>query len=123
MTSNKILVIEDNTANMKLVNDILTANGYEVLQATEGLTGLDVMKSHANEISLILLDLKLPDINGIEVIKKAKADVKTKNLPIIVISAHAMEADIKSSKEAGCVDYLTKPLNISKFLAKVKSYI
>ncbi len=117
----KILVIEDNPANLKLVNDILTVEGYEVLKATEGEAGLQILREMAQEIGLVLLDLKLPDISGIEVIKKIKADKNTEKVPVVVVSAHAMESDIKNSKQAGCVDYITKPINIREFLATVKS--
>ena len=123
MKIKKILVIEDNPANLKLVNDILTAEGYKVLKATEGESGLQILRETYQEIGLVLLDLKLPDISGIEVIKKIKADKNTKKIPVIVVSAYAMESDIKNSKKAGCADYITKPINILDFLAKVKSIV
>jgi len=119
----KILVIEDNPANMKLVDDILTAEGYEVLKATEGLPGLEMLKQDSGEVLLVLLDLKLPDIDGIEIIKKIKADDSIKNIPVIVVSAYAMESDIQSTKEAGCADYITKPINVMEFLDKVRSTV
>ena len=123
MNNKKILVIEDNPANLKLVNDLLTVEGYDVLKATDGISGLEMMKEYAEEISLVLLDLKLPDINGLEVLKKAKTNTKTEKIPIIVVSAHAMEADIINSKATGCIDHITKPLNIMEFLSKVKSAV
>ena len=123
MTFKKIFIIEDNFINLKLVSDILVAENYEILYATEGKTALKMLKSRSDEISLVLLDLKLPDIDGIEVIKKLKADKRTKNIPVVVVSAHAMESDIKNSKEAGCADYITKPINIREFLSKVKSLV
>ncbi len=123
MKKEKILIIEDNPINLKLVSDILQSNGYEILTATEGLTGLNLLNQSYQEIGLILLDLQLPDINGIDVIKKINSDKKTKNIPILVISAHAMESDIKKSKEAGCLDYMTKPINIKEFLTRIKSIV
>ncbi len=123
MSAKKILIIEDNPANLKLASDILTAEGYEVLKATEGMAGLEILKQRHDQISLVLLDLKLPDMDGIEIIKKIKAGPDTRKIPVIVVSAHAMESDIKSSKEAGCADYITKPINIKGFLDRVSSVV
>ncbi len=123
MPAKKILIIEDNPANMKLASDILTANGYDVMKASEGMAGFEMLKQNSKNINLVLLDLKLPDIDGIEVIKKIKADQNTCNIPVIVVSAHAMEADIKNSMEAGCADYITKPINIQEFLGRIKSAV
>ncbi len=123
MTAKKILIIEDNPANLKLASDILTAEGYEVLKATEGISGFEMLKQNSREIDLVLLDLKLPDIDGIEIIKKIKADEKTGKIPVIVVSAHAMESDIKNSMEAGSADYITKPVNIREFLDRIKSVV
>lgn len=117
----KILIIEDNPINLKLISDILVAHGYEIFSSITGSEGLNVSESRAEEIALILLDLKLPDINGIEVIKKLKSSINTKEIPVIAVSAHAMESDIKATKQAGCVDYITKPINVREFLNKVDS--
>ncbi len=119
----KILIIEDNPVNLKLINDILTAKGYTILQATTGIEGIETAQENCTEISLILLDLKLPDMEGIEVIKSLKADKNTVEIPVIVVSAHAMESDIKATKQAGCADYITKPINIRDFWNKVNATI
>lgn len=112
-----ILIVEDNPINLKLISDVLIANSYEILQATSGKETFKVLEEKGPEIGLILLDLNLPDISGLEILKKIK------NIPVIVVSAHAMEADIKASKQAGCVDYVTKPINIQEFLTKVKAVL
>ena len=115
----KVLIIEDNPVNLKLTTDILVAHGYEILQATSGGEAYKVLECRHKEISLILLDLKLPDMDGIEIIKKLKSSVDTENIPVIVVSAHAMESDIKATKQAGCTDYITKPINVREFLNKI----
>lgn len=120
-TPGNILVIEDNPANLKLVSDLLTAQGYGVFQAETAGAGLDILKKEYQKIVLVLLDLKLPDIDGIEVLKKIKQIPNIAEIPVIVISAHAMEADIKAAKQAGCADYITKPINVREFLNKVES--
>lgn len=120
MSSKKIIIIEDNPVNLKLAKDILEAEGYEVFSAIDGISGFKLALEKYKEINLVLLDLKLPDINGIEIIKKLKSEKKTRNIPIIVISAHAMEADIKNSMDAGSADYITKPINIKEFLDRVR---
>jgi len=119
----KILIIEDNPANLKLVTDILSVEGYDVIQANNGKAGLDALMISPKEIGLILLDIKLPDIDGFEVLKQIKNNEEVKNIPVIIVSAHAMEADVKKSLEAGCLDYITKPINIKKFLARIKSVV
>jgi two-component system cell cycle response regulator DivK len=123
MNTKKILIIEDNPENMKLMADVLTSGGFNTLKAYEGLAGVETLKQNSSEIGLVLLDLKLPDISGLEVLKIIKSDEITRKIPVIVVSAHAMEADIKAAKKEGCVDYITKPINILGFLAKVKSYL
>lgn len=119
----KILIIEDNFTNLKLISDILAANGCEILQSMTGMAGLETAKTHYKDISLILLDLKLPDVDGLEILKMLKASPNTQNIPVIVVSAHAMESDIKATKQAGCADYITKPINVREFLLKVNSLI
>ena len=115
----KILIIEDNPTNLKLISDILVAHGYEILQSITGGEGLEISMKNYGDIGLILLDLKLPDIDGIEVIRGLKKSEKTRDIPVLVVSAHAMESDIKATKLAGCADYVTKPLNVREFLEKV----
>ncbi len=119
----KILIIEDNPINLKLVSDVLIAKNFEILQATTGKNGLNIAEKNHSEIGLILLDLKLPDTNGIEVIKQLKANQSTLPIPVIVVSAQAMECDKTASKNAGCADYVTKPINVRELLLKVEKFI
>ena len=121
-TAKTILIVEDNPINLKLLRDILNFQKFEVLEAVNGKSALESVKEDYNKIDLILMDLQLPDINGLEVIKRIKADAESKDIPIIVVSAHAMESDMKKCREAGCIDYITKPINIQEFINKINSF-
>jgi len=121
-TPKTILIVEDNPINLKLLRDILNFQKFEVLEAVDGKSALESVEKNYNKIDLILMDLQLPDINGLEVIKNIKAVPNSQNLQIIVVSAHAMESDIKKCREAGCIDYITKPINIQEFINKINSF-
>jgi len=121
-TSKTVLIVEDNPTNLKLLRDILTFQKYSVLEAIDGKSALESVKENYNKIDLILMDMQLPDINGLEVIQKIKAYPESLNIPIIVVSAHAMESDIKKCYEAGCIDYITKPINVQEFINKINSF-
>jgi len=121
-TAKTILIVEDNPINLKLLRDILNFQKFEVLEAIDGKSALELVEKNYNKIDLILMDLQLPDINGLEVIQKIKAEPESQNIPIIVVSAHAMESDIKKCREAGCIDYITKPINIQEFINKINSF-
>lgn len=117
-----ILIVEDNPTNLKLIRDILVFQKYNVLESTDGKAAIETVANNSQNLDLILMDLQLPEISGLEVIKKLKSDEATQNIPIIVISAHAMEADIKKCFDAGCIDYITKPVNIQEFIRKIKLF-
>jgi len=121
-TAKTVLIVEDNPINLKLLRDILSFQKFEVIEAINGKLAIDSVKENYNKIDLILMDLQLPDINGLEVIQKIKASSESQNIPIIVVSAHAMESDIKKCKEAGCVDYITKPINVQEFINKINLF-
>ena len=121
-TAKTILIVEDNPINLKLLRDILNFQKFEVLEAIDGKSALELVEKNYNKIDLILMDLQLPDINGLEVIQKIKAEPESQNIPIIVVSAHAMESDIKKCYEAGCIDYITKPINVQEFINKINSF-
>jgi len=118
----KILLVEDNPSNLKLVKDILEFQHYCVIAATDGKIALETVESRPSEIDLILMDLQLPEIGGLELINMIKNNPETKNLPIIVVSAHAMDADIKKCYDAGCADYITKPINVQEFIKKINLF-
>lgn len=117
-----ILVVEDNETNLKLIRDILNFQKYIVLEAKDGKSAVETVINSKHKIDLILMDLKLPDISGLEVIAKIKNNLDSKNIAIIVVSAHAMESDINKCYEAGCIDYITKPINIQEFIKKINLF-
>lgn len=118
-----ILIAEDNEANMKLLNDVLEAQGYSIIKCYDGQDAVDKALEQKRDIDLILMDIQLPKLNGLDAIEQIKADEALKKIPIFVISAHAMINDIKKAQAAGCVDYITKPINVVEFLNKVNLYL
>lgn len=113
---NKILVIEDNELNLKLMKDILISQGYDVDTAADGEQGLE--KAMENEYGLILLDIQMPVVSGYDFLQ-----IYNKETPVIVVSACAMETEINKAKELGCADYISKPIQIMEFLNTVKKYV
>ena len=116
-----ILIAEDNVFNMKLIRDTLEFQGYKVVEAQNGKIALNKIIELKSSIDLILMDVQMPEMDGLEVIRRIKADDSTKNIPVIVISAHAMENDIKKARDAGCIEYITKPINLIDFIKKINS--
>lgn len=112
----RILVIEDNELNLKLMKDILSSQGYDVDTAGDGKEGLD--KAEDNDYDLILLDIQMPVVSGYDFLQ-----VYDKNTPVIVVSACAMENEVNKAKELGCADYISKPIQIMEFLNTVKKYV
>ena len=112
----RILIIEDNELNLKLMKDILSSQGYEVETAQDGKEGLD--KAQDNDYDLILLDIQMPVVSGYDFLQ-----VYDKNTPVIVVSACAMENEVNKAKELGCADYISKPIQIMEFLNTVKKYV
>jgi two-component system cell cycle response regulator DivK len=108
-----ILIIEDNPLNMKLFRDLLRAQGYQVIEASDGLAGLDLARAEAPD--LILLDIHLPDMSGFEVALKLKSDQQTRDIPIVVITASMLPQTEQSALASGCDGFLRKPIAISEF--------
>jgi CheY-like chemotaxis protein len=117
-----ILISEDNLANMKLIRDVLVFYGYEIIEAYDGKTTLEKIKNFKDKIDLILMDIQLPDIDGLEIIKILKSDDSTKKLTVFVISAYVQENDIKKALKVGCDNYITKPINLEDFIEKVNTF-
>jgi two-component system cell cycle response regulator DivK len=117
----RILYVEDNAQNMRLVRKILTATGYTVLEAVDGLSGLSV--AAAEKPDLILMDVNLPDISGLEATGRLKADATTQHIPVIALTANAMHGDRENCLAAGCDGYLAKPVMKAELLNAVESYI
>jgi two-component system cell cycle response regulator DivK len=112
-----VLVVEDNDLNMKLFHDLLEAHGYIVLQAKDGMEGWRMAREHRPD--LILMDIQLPDVSGLEVTKWLKADETLKSIPVIAITAFVMDGDEEKFLEGGCDAYIVKPISISNFLQTV----
>jgi two-component system, cell cycle response regulator DivK len=117
----KVLIIEDNELNLKLLNDILEVHGYATIFAASGAAGLDL--AHQHHPDLILLDIQLPDISGTEVAQRLKADAQTHPIPVVAVTAFAMPGDRAMILESGCDDYVAKPINVRDFLTLVERYI
>jgi two-component system cell cycle response regulator DivK len=116
-----ILIVEDNHLNMKLFNDILQAHGYNTLQS---MKGCDVMSlAHEHKPDLILMDIKLPGISGLEVTKMLKADDDLKLIPVIAVTAFAMKGDEEKIREVGCEEYIAKPISIPTLLDTVARFL
>ena len=120
MSGERILVIEDNEKNMKLVRDVLQASGYRTLEATTGGQGVELAVEHRPD--LVLMDIQLPDINGVEALGRLRANERTASLPVLALTAQAMEGDRERFLAAGFDGYLSKPVNIADFVATVKRY-
>jgi two-component system, cell cycle response regulator DivK len=117
-----ILIAEDNPTNMKLIRDVLIFSGYEIIEAYNGKDALDKIRQNKDIIDLILMDLQLPEIHGLELIKIIKSDDSTKHLTIFVISAYVQESDVKKALKAGCNNYITKPINLEDFLNNINAF-
>ncbi len=117
----KILYVEDNPQNMRLVRKILTAAGYDVIEATEGLAGVAVAARECPD--LILMDVNLPDINGLEATARLKASPQLAWIPIIAVTANAMHGDREHCIAAGCDGYLAKPVMKNELLNTVASFL
>ncbi len=116
-----VLVVEDNDLNMKLFHDVLEAGGYNVLQAKDGAEGWWMAREHRPD--LILMDIQLPDVSGLEVTKWLKDDETLKSIPVIAITAFAMAGDEEKIREGGCDAYIVKPISIPSFLQTVERFV
>lgn len=116
-----VLIVEDNELNMKLFHDLLEANGYSTVRTRDGLKALDLAREHNPD--LILMDIQLPEVSGLEVTKWLKEDDELKQIPVIAVTAFAMKGDEERIRQGGCEAYLSKPISISKFLETVKSFL
>ena len=115
----KILYVEDNPLNMLLVTEIIEMTPHHLIPAVTGLAGIEAALKHQPD--LILLDINLPDLNGIEVLKRLQKDPSVSQIPVVAVSANAMKSDIDMALEAGFKQYITKPINVEYFLATIES--
>jgi len=117
----KILVVEDNEMNRDMLTRRLERKGFEVVVAINGKAGIDMASSSNPDI--ILMDLSLPVIDGWEATRQIKADPATQSIPVIALTAHAMAGDEQKALEAGCDDYDTKPIDLSRLLDKIENLL
>jgi two-component system cell cycle response regulator DivK len=116
-----ILIVEDNDLNMKLFNDLLQANGYNTMQTKSGMEALQLTREHRPD--LILMDIQLPEISGLEVTKRLKADDDLKHVPVVAVTAFAMKGDEEKILEGGCEGYIAKPISVPSFLETIAKFI
>jgi len=117
MPAGKILLVEDHPLNFMLVRDLLEHAGFEVLHAATGKAALAAARGERPD--LVLMDVRLPDMDGLEVTRLLKAAPETSDLPIVVLTAHAMRADVERAYGHGCDGFITKPINAQTFVAEV----
>jgi CheY-like chemotaxis protein len=116
-----ILIVEDEPRNLKLIRDLLEVSGYIILEAIDGKQGVEIAK--AKEPDLILMDIQMPVMEGFEATRILKADERTRDIPIMALTAHAMEGDEEKVKAAGCDGYVSKPIDTRGFLNKVTEHL
>ena len=116
----RILVVEDNAKNMKLFRDVLIAKGYRTLEATTGEQAVALAAERSPD--LVLMDIQLPDIGGVEALGRLRADGRTTSVPVLALTAQAMEGDRERFLAAGFDGYLSKPVDIAEFIATVNLY-
>ena len=116
-----ILIVEDNELNMKLFNDLLEAHGYGTLQTRNGVEAVDLARKH--KPNLILMDIQLPEVSGLQVTQWIKDDEELRHIPVIAITAFAMKGDEEKIRQGGCEAYLSKPISVVKFLETVRNYL
>jgi two-component system cell cycle response regulator DivK len=117
----KILLVEDNEMNRDMLSRRLQRKGYEVVLALDGQNGVEMTQTQAPE--LVLMDMSLPVLDGWEATRRLKADPATRHIPVIALTAHAMSSDREKAIEAGCDDYDTKPVELTRLLAKIEALL
>lgn len=116
-----VLIVEDNDLNMKLFHDLLDAHGFATLQTSDGMEALNMARQHRPD--LILMDIQLPEVSGLEVTKWIKEDDDLKEIPIVAVTAFAMKGDEEKIRECGCEAYVSKPISVTAFIDTVKDLI
>ncbi|MBP0615063.1 response regulator [Jiella mangrovi] len=116
-----VMIVEDNELNMKLFRDLLVANGYETVQTRNGLEAVDLARAHKPD--LILMDIQLPEISGLDVTKQMKADAELFKIPIVAVTAFAMKGDEERIRQGGCEAYISKPISVNRFMEVIRSFL
>ena len=116
-----VLIVEDNELNMKLFHDLLEAHGYDIIGTRNGIEALDLARRHRPD--LILMDIQLPEVSGLEVTKWLKDDPELRSIPVVAVTAFAMKGDEERIRQGGCEAYLSKPISVAKFIDTVRQYV
>ena len=117
----KVLIVEDNDLNMKLFNDLLVAHGYGTLQTKDGVEALALARQHHPD--LILMDIQLPEVSGLQVTQWLKEDDELRMIPIIAVTAFAMKGDEEKIRDGGCEAYIAKPISVASFMRTVERFL
>lgn len=116
-----VMIVEDNPLNMKLFNDLLEATGMRTVQTGDGREVLELAREHRPD--LILMDIQLPEVSGLDVTKWLKADEELADIPVIAVTAFAMKGDEDKIREGGCEGYISKPISITSFLETIRKHL
>lgn len=119
--SKTVLIVEDNELNMKLFNDLLEAHGFRTVQTRNGHDVLDIARR--DQPDLILMDIQLPEISGLDVTRWLKDDPALRHIPVIAVTAFAMKGDEQKIREGGCEDYISKPISVTHFMEVIGKYL
>jgi two-component system cell cycle response regulator DivK len=121
MEKKKILIVEDNELNMKLFHDLLEVHGYETYQTKDGREAIPLAREHHPD--LILMDIQLPEVSGLEVTKWIKEDEDLRSIPVIAVTAFAMKGDEEKIRSGGCEAYIAKPISVATFLETIEKVL
>ena len=116
-TPRKVLIVEDNALNMRLFSDLLEASGYATLQCVDGAKAVGIALEETPD--LIIMDIQLPEVSGLDITRWLKDDERTSEIPVLAVTAFAMRTDEELVREAGCEGYLSKPIQVRSFLKTV----
>ena len=120
-TPRKVLIVEDNALNMRLFSDLLEASGYETLQCVDGAKAVGIALEETPD--LIIMDIQLPEVSGLDITRWLKDDERTSEIPVLAVTAFAMRTDEELVREAGCEGYLSKPIQVRSFLKTVDDLV
>ena len=121
LAAQSVLIVEDNELNMKLFNDLLAAHGYRTIQTRNGFEALELARKHRPD--LILMDIQLPEVSGLEVTRWLKDDDELCQIPIVAVTAFAMKGDEERICSGGCEAYISKPISVMSFLETIRRFI
>jgi two-component system cell cycle response regulator DivK len=116
-----VMIVEDNELNMKLFHDLLEAHGYHTICTRDSFNVLDLARTHRPD--LILMDIQLPEVSGLEVTKWLKEDPELKAIPVVAVTAYAMREDEERIREGGCQAYMSKPISVAKFIETIRRFL